>query len=113
MDKKKQEALQSKYLQQQQHLFANNSGGKSQEPISKQITETEDDIFKLLITTDNHLGYKESDKLIGNDSFYSFNETLQMYFCIINGHSANDKKVDFVLLGGDLFHDSTPSANTQ
>ena len=37
-----------------------------------------DDMFSILITTDNHLGYKEDDKTVGNDSFYSFNETLPM-----------------------------------
>ena len=38
--------------------------------------ENDPDIFKIMITTDNHLGYKEEDKIVGNDSFYSFNETL-------------------------------------
>ena len=34
--------------------------------------------FKILITTDNHMGYREDDKIVGNDSFYSFDETLKM-----------------------------------
>lgn len=34
--------------------------------------------FKILITTDNHMGFKEDDKVVGNDSFYAFDETLRM-----------------------------------
>jgi double-strand break repair protein MRE11 len=55
----------------------------------------DDEIFKIIIATDNHLGYQEDDKIRGNDSFYSFNEVLQV---------AEQSKADFVLLGGDLFH---------
>ena len=45
---------------------------------AKQEIDDESDIFQIMITTDNHLGYKEDDKVVGNDSFYSFNEALQM-----------------------------------
>lgn len=41
--------------------------------------------------------------LIGNDSFVAFEEIL---------YYAKERKVDFVLLGGDLFHHSTPSKAT-
>jgi double-strand break repair protein MRE11 len=58
------------------------------------------DIFKLLITTDNHLGYMEKDGERGADSFVSFEESLEI---------ACDEQVDFVLLGGDLFHENKPS----
>ena len=34
------------------------------------------DIFCIMITTDNHLGFREEDKIVGNDSFYAFNEAL-------------------------------------
>ena len=44
----------------------------------RQDDEDEEDIFKILITTDNHLGFREDDKIVGNDSFYAFNEALQM-----------------------------------
>jgi DNA repair exonuclease SbcCD nuclease subunit len=33
-------------------------------------------VFKILITTDTHLGFREDDKEVGNDTFYSFNEAL-------------------------------------
>ena len=42
----------------------------------------------------------EEDPIRGNDSFYAFNEALQI---------ASRVKADFVLLGGDLFHYQTPT----
>lgn len=59
-----------------------------------------DDVFKILITTDNHLGYAERDEERTNDSLTAFEECLQI---------ARDENVDFILLGGDLFHDNKPS----
>ncbi|KAJ3296809.1 Double-strand break repair protein mre11a [Rhizoclosmatium sp. JEL0117] len=59
--------------------------------------------FRILIATDNHLGYLEKDPIRGNDSFQAFAEILTL---------ARDRKVDFVLLGGDLFHDNKPSRKT-
>lgn len=59
-----------------------------------------DDVFKILITTDNHLGYCERDDERANDSLIAFEECLQI---------AQEEKVDFILLGGDLFHDNKPS----
>ena len=59
-----------------------------------------EDTFEILITTDNHMGFSEKDPVVGNDSFEAFEECLQI---------ANDRNVDFVLLGGDLFHDQRPS----
>jgi hypothetical protein len=38
----------------------------------------ESDIFNIMITTDNHLGYKENDKIRANDSFAAFEECLKM-----------------------------------
>lgn len=57
-------------------------------------------MFRILVASDIHLGYKEKDDVIGNDSFKAFSEVLQI---------AKEKKVDFVLLGGDLFHENKPS----
>ncbi len=59
--------------------------------------------FRILISTDNHIGFKEDHHIRGNDSFDAFEEIL---------HFAKRNKVDFVLLGGDLFHELTPSQNT-
>lgn len=58
------------------------------------------DTFRILIATDNHLGYKEKDPVRGGDSFASFEEILR---------TAKERRADLVLLGGDLFHDNKPS----
>lgn len=62
--------------------------------------EHNENIFKILIATDNHIGYLESDPVRGQDSFNTFEEILQI---------AEEKQVDFILLGGDLFHHNRPS----
>jgi double-strand break repair protein MRE11 len=46
------------------------------------------------------MGYKEKDEIIGEDSFDAFNEVLEL---------AVQTNVDFLLLGGDLFHEHSPS----
>jgi double-strand break repair protein MRE11 len=56
--------------------------------------------FRILVATDNHIGFKESHHIRGDDSFNAFEEILS---------TAKENKVDFVLLGGDLFHEATPS----
>ncbi|KAI9278189.1 Metallo-dependent phosphatase-like protein [Phascolomyces articulosus] len=56
--------------------------------------------FRILISTDNHVGYLEDDQIRGKDSFQSFEEVLLL---------AKQYNVDFILLGGDLFHHSQPS----
>lgn len=56
--------------------------------------------FKILVATDIHLGYGEKNPTLAEDSFNTFEEILQV---------ANSRDVDFILLGGDLFHDPTPS----
>jgi len=38
----------------------------------------ENDVFNIMITTDNHLGYKEHDKVRHSDSFHSFEECLKI-----------------------------------
>ncbi|EQC27523.1 hypothetical protein SDRG_14723 [Saprolegnia diclina VS20] len=58
---------------------------------------------KILVSTDNHLGYCEHDGVRGKDSFRAFEEMLAI------GVKA---KVDFVLLAGDLFHHNKPSRAT-
>ncbi|OWZ18927.1 Double-strand break repair protein [Phytophthora megakarya] len=61
------------------------------------------DTLRVLLSTDNHLGYAEKDPIRGNDSFRSFREILQL---------AQRERVDLLLLGGDLFHDNKPSRRT-
>ncbi|XP_040439355.1 double-strand break repair protein MRE11 [Falco naumanni] len=68
-----------------------------------QTLRDDENTFKILIATDIHLGYLEKDPVRGNDTFVTFNEILE---------HAQKNEVDFVLLGGDLFHDNKPSRKT-
>ena len=58
------------------------------------------DTFRIFVSTDNHLGHKENNPIKGNDSFEALEEVLKI---------ANENNVDFLLLGGDLFHEINPS----
>ncbi|KAI9021901.1 Metallo-dependent phosphatase-like protein [Hyaloraphidium curvatum] len=62
--------------------------------------ERDRNTFRILVSTDNHLGYMEKDPVRKNDSWTTFQEILGI---------ARERNVDFVLLGGDLFHDNKPS----
>ena len=56
--------------------------------------------IRILIATDNHVGYNERDPIRGDDSWTTFHEIL----CL-----AKERDVDMVLLAGDLFHENKPS----
>lgn len=58
------------------------------------------DTIRLLITTDNHVGYNENDPIRGDDSWKTFEEITSI---------AKEKDVDMILQGGDLFHINKPS----
>lgn len=74
-------------------------------PVGAPLDDERDerDTIKVLITTDNHVGYLESDPVRGQDALNSFREALQI---------AQREQVDMVFLAGDLFHDNNPSRNT-
>jgi len=55
--------------------------------------------FKILLATDIHLGYEHKHELRGRDSLNSFEEILKI---------GKQNEVDFILLGGDLFHENKP-----
>ncbi|OCH84350.1 DNA repair exonuclease [Obba rivulosa] len=59
-----------------------------------------DDTIKIMLATDNHIGYLERDPVRGQDSIDAFREILQL---------AVKHDVDFILLAGDLFHENRPS----
>lgn len=40
--------------------------------------ERDKDTLRILVSTDNHVGYLESDPLRGQDSFTAFEEMLQV-----------------------------------
>ncbi|XP_071411697.1 double-strand break repair protein MRE11 isoform X2 [Pithys albifrons albifrons] len=71
--------------------------------MSTASSHDDEDTFKILIATDIHLGYLEKDPVRGNDTFVTFKEILE---------HAQKNEVDFILLGGDLFHDNKPSRKT-
>ncbi|KAI2632341.1 DNA repair exonuclease [Hypoxylon sp. NC1633] len=56
--------------------------------------------IRILVATDNHVGYEERDHIRGDDSWKTFDEIMNL---------AKVEDVDMVLLGGDLFHDNKPS----
>ena len=62
-----------------------------------------ENVLRIMMATDNHLGYLSSDPTRGNDSFNTMDEILQL---------ARDNYCDMVVLGGDLFHDNKPSRRT-
>jgi len=57
------------------------------------------DEFKILLATDIHLGYQHKHELRGKDSLDTFEEILKI---------GKENEVDFILLGGDLFHENRP-----
>uniref|UniRef100_A0ACD5V0Z7 Uncharacterized protein n=1 Tax=Avena sativa TaxID=4498 RepID=A0ACD5V0Z7_AVESA len=70
---------------------------------SLSLQEEDSDTLRILVATDCHLGYMEKDEIRRFDSFQAFEEICSL---------AEQKKVDFVLLGGDLFHENKPSRST-
>ncbi|CAF1948597.1 unnamed protein product [Rotaria magnacalcarata] len=76
------------------------TSNENESPDEESDPASSEDVFKILITTDNHLGFAERDDERANDSLIAFEECLQI---------ARDENVDFILLGGDLFHDNKPS----
>ena len=64
------------------------------------MSDDEENTVRILLASDNHLGYCEKDPIRTNDSFAAFEEILQ---------TAVEEEVDMVLLGGDLFHENKPS----
>lgn len=72
--------------------------------------------------TDNHIGFMEKDSVRGNDSLEAFEEILKIaksqdvrecchFSSTINTQDVMTK-VDFILLGGDLYHENKPSRQT-
>ncbi|BGP41322.1 meiotic recombination [Rhodotorula kratochvilovae] len=59
-----------------------------------------DNCIKVLLATDNHIGYAEKDPIRGRDSINTFKEILDL---------AVENDVDMLLLAGDLFHENRPS----
>ncbi len=60
----------------------------------------DNDILKIMIHTDTHLGYLERDAHRFADSFATFEEAL---------HNAKENRCDMVIHAGDMFHENKPS----
>ncbi|PQK15079.1 hypothetical protein BB8028_0005g05950 [Beauveria bassiana] len=60
----------------------------------------EQDTIRILVATDNHVGFEERDAIRKDDSWRTFDEIMTL---------ARTEDVDMVLLAGDLFHDNKPS----
>ncbi|KAL6521129.1 meiotic recombination [Orobanche gracilis] len=65
--------------------------------------EDKSNMLRVLVATNCHIGYMEKDEIRRHNSFQAFEE-----ICTI----AEQKQVDFILLGGDLFHENKPSRST-
>lgn len=63
----------------------------------------DENTLRILVSTDNHLGYLERDPIRGLDSFAALEEVLYL---------AKKYKSDMVLLAGDLFHENKPTRRT-
>ncbi|KAI0162384.1 DNA repair protein [Pestalotiopsis sp. NC0098] len=64
------------------------------------MSQPEEDTIRVLVATDNHVGYEEHDSVRGDDSWQTFDEIMTL---------ARTQDVDMVLLAGDLFHENKPS----
>jgi double-strand break repair protein MRE11 len=69
-------------------------------PESKIRERRQDDLIRIMLATDCHIGVHERDPIRGQDSINTFKEVLQL---------AVKLDVDFILLAGDLFHENRPS----
>jgi double-strand break repair protein MRE11 len=57
-------------------------------------------VFRIMVFTDNHCGYLETDPIRGEDSFLAFEEALRF---------ARENDCDMAVNTGDIFHENKPS----
>jgi double-strand break repair protein MRE11 len=62
-----------------------------------------DNVIRIVISTDNHLGFKDKDSVRCDDSYAAFEEVLL---------TARKRQADFVLLAGDMYHENKPQRRT-
>ncbi|PWY96930.1 DNA repair exonuclease [Testicularia cyperi] len=95
----------SREQQQQQHDEVDQleTEGGDELPSPSFAAQNEANHLKIMLATDNHIGYMERDPVRGQDSINTFEEILQL---------AVQHDVDMILLGGDLFHENKPSRSS-
>lgn len=74
--------------------------GQQQQQQKQPQTDGDADTLKIFLTTDNHVGYKENDPILGDDSAVTFHEIMML---------AKHQDADMILQSGDLFHVNKPS----
>ncbi|MCQ2820507.1 MAG: metallophosphoesterase [archaeon] len=83
--------------------MSSQAGQSQMQQMSQGSNQDDPSLFRIMIASDHHLGYLENDQIRGDDSFNSFEEILS---------TSKAENVDFVILGGDLFHHHNPSKKT-
>ncbi|XP_078483413.1 double-strand break repair protein MRE11 [Ciona intestinalis] len=68
-----------------------------------ETVQDDENTMSILVASDVHLGYIEKNGERGKDSFVALEEIFTI---------AKERNVDFILLGGDLFHENKPSRKT-
>ncbi|CAD2084502.1 double-strand break repair protein MRE11, putative [Plasmodium vinckei brucechwatti] len=81
----------------------NNLKNMSIENIKQVLSSNDPNTLKILLCTDNHLGYKENNPIQKKDTFNTFEEILFI---------AKKLNVDMILNSGDLFHKNKVSEYT-
>jgi double-strand break repair protein MRE11 len=87
----------------QQSRSPHHSDGDDNDAEPPYVEDPDENTLRILVSTDNHLGYCEADQVRGLDSFAALEEVLWL---------ARHYQADMVLLAGDLFHDNKPSRGT-
>ncbi|SOV25596.1 double-strand break repair protein MRE11, putative [Plasmodium sp. DRC-Itaito] len=101
VEERNREHRYNKIINEQEHvkLFKN----MNLEEIKNILSNNDPSTLKILLCTDNHLGYKENNSIQKKDSFNSFEEILFI---------AKKLNVDMILNSGDLFHKNKVSEYT-
>ncbi|CRH03066.1 double-strand break repair protein MRE11, putative [Plasmodium relictum] len=99
-DRKNDNFLDKKKEKKKYNLINEREGGDlfkdmNVNELKTKLSEKFPDTFKIMLCTDNHLGYKENNSIQKKDSFNSFEEILFI---------AKKLNVDIILNSGDLFH---------
>ena len=89
--------------------------------VARLANQPDADTIRILVATDNHVGYEERDPIRKDDSWQSFDEVISLartedVSCAPSPPCPPStprltlpRQVDMVLLAGDLFHDNKPS----